>query len=267
MGAVLASSRPLPGLEPNKRVAVITGAGMGIGRATCIELARTHQVVVLDRDAGAGEATASAIEENGGKASFARCDVSDEGAVKATAEAVSDRFGRIDLVINNAGIMRRHARIEEWTVAEFRQVVEINLVACFTMVRHFVPEMAHGGAVINISSLGALQPPYYSPPYAAAKAGLLAMTRALSQMLKPEGVRVNSVLPGLVDTPLVNTPGHPNMAGVDARMPAAEMGRAIAYVSQRDDWNGRHVLVTKNGSGFDMFFVEDPERAPIPVPA
>ena len=175
-----------------QKVALVTGGAQGIGRATGIALsAHGWRVAVADRDAEAGREI---------EASFFPCDVSRESSVRACVRAVAKRFGRLDALVNNAGITgARTGPVEKLELAEWNRRIGVNLTGAFLMAKHCVPHLRKArGAIVNIASTRALQSEPDTEAYAASKGGLVALTHALSLSLGPQ-VRVNCVSPGWID--------------------------------------------------------------------
>lgn len=179
------------------RTAIVTGAGNGLGAAIAERLAAVgYRVAVLDFNAEAARLTAARI----GAASLA-ADVSDEASVDAAvAEAVAAFGGAPDLLVNNAGIVRFGPLLEQ-SVAEFRRVVEVNLMGCYIVTRAVARHMvARGsGCVINITSINAITPGPNSGAYPATKAAVASLTEHFAVELGKHGIRVNSVAPGFID--------------------------------------------------------------------
>jgi NAD(P)-dependent dehydrogenase (short-subunit alcohol dehydrogenase family) len=184
-------------------VALVTGSTSGIGEAVARRLAADGMRVVVHsrRSTGAGEALAA---ELGG--TYLRADLAVEDEARGLADAALDRYGRLDVLVNNAGISRPipHHDLAAAAPAEWREVLEVNLIAPWVLCTAALPalrEAPGGGSVVNITSHAGVRPKGSSVPYAASKAALNHVTRLLAAALAP-GVRVNAVAPGLVDTPM-----------------------------------------------------------------
>ena len=180
------------------KVALITGASRGLGKAMAIALASAGaRVALVARDADKLEETAAAVREAGGEAAVFRADVTDEGQVMQLEKEVAERAGRVQILINNAGVNVRKP-ITEFTLAEWRYVTDTSLTAAFLMCRSFVPHMKGTGygRIINMTSIMA----HISLPgraaYSASKAGLLGLTRALALELATDGITVLGISPG-----------------------------------------------------------------------
>jgi len=178
----------------SSRVAIVTGAAQGIGRRTAEVLAEYgHELAVLDRQPVDGLAASNVFGQVG--------DVSSERDVAAFAEAVLDRFGRVDVLVNNAGIALIDAA-ERTSADQWRQVLEVNLTGPFLMCREFGRHMlaAGAGSIVNIASLAGLRGVADRAAYNASKHGLIGLTRTLAAEWGGRGVRVNAVCPGWVKT-------------------------------------------------------------------
>jgi len=184
------------------RVAVVTGAARGIGRALAERLAADGAAIVL-ADLDAGEETLTAVRGLGAPALAVQVDVSDEVDVAGLREAALGEFGRVDLLVNNAGIGRVEA-LEDITLSSWRQMMAVNLDAMFLTCRAFMPGMReHGwGRVVNVASnTVGIVIPWGFAHYVASKGGVIGLTRALASEFGPHGVTVNAVSPGLTRTP------------------------------------------------------------------
>ena len=186
-----------------KKIAVVTGAGSGIGRAIATELAaRDHTVVVTDLDLAAAEATA---KELGGDASALALDVTDAAQAKSVAEAVAQRHGAIDVWVSNAGISKMQ-RFLDVTPEDLRRTLAVNLEGIFLCGQAAAAAMIAGGksgVIVNVASMAGKQGrvPYLAD-YVASKFGVVGLTQAMAFELAPHGITVNSVCPGYVDTPM-----------------------------------------------------------------
>jgi NAD(P)-dependent dehydrogenase (short-subunit alcohol dehydrogenase family) len=192
------------------KVAVITGAASGLGAESARRLAREGAALVLtDVASEAGEALAEAIAGTGAPAMFMTHDVTSETRWSEVAKAAMDRFGRIDVLVNSAGIGEGEPLLET-TFESWKRVLAINLDGTFLGMKAIAPAMvaAGRGSIINISSiLGKVGNPG-APAYCASKGGVLLLTKATALELAPLGVRVNSVHPGYIDTPMVSGAIH-----------------------------------------------------------
>jgi NAD(P)-dependent dehydrogenase (short-subunit alcohol dehydrogenase family) len=231
----------------NGKVAVITGAGSGIGRATALRLARDGaSIIVADwNEAGATE-TVSLVEQAGGKAAAVKVDVTKPAEITAMLDFADKTYGGFDILYNNAGVTTGEPRFPDSPEENWRRTVEIDLMAVIEGTRQAIPRLqARGGGVImHTASLAGLFGFQNDPVYAAAKHGVVGLTRALVN-LKPEmNIRVNCVCPAVVRTPLV-TSGIERLTGAAREeaekrigampmLPPEEIAEAV-YEMIRDD--------------------------------
>ena len=187
-------------------VAVVTGAALGIGRACAMLMAKEGaSVAVLDTDETQGAAVASGILESGGRARFWRCDVSNEKQVAAAINEAALHFGRIDILVNNAGISGPNKPTHELTEQEWDRVQAINVKGVFFCTKHAIPHLraAGGGSIINLSSIYGLVGGADVPPYHASKGAVRLMTKTDALLYAADRIRVNSIHPGYIWTPMV----------------------------------------------------------------
>lgn len=181
------------------RVALVTGASRNIGRATAVALAkRGYQVACLGRDKSALEQTVELVKELGGSASLYVGDVSNDADINDYVEQTIASFGSIDVVVNNAGVMRE-ASVEETSPEQFRAIIDTNLTAAFVLSKSAYPYLKRaGGVIVNIGSMfGALGVPR-AASYCSSKAGMEGLTRALAAEWARDGIRVVCIAPGYV---------------------------------------------------------------------
>lgn len=211
------------------KVALVTGAGGGIGRAAALAFARSGAaVLVSDVNDEGGRETVGLIEAQGGKAAFQHCDVSDGAQVKAMVAAAVDHFGRLDCAFNNAGITNITA--DEYEDAVWERAIGINLSGVMLCMREEAEAMLKtgGGAIVNTSSINGLVGNPSQPAYVASKHGVVGLTRHGALRWAKAGIRVNAVCPGVIDTPmtapLVANDGM--RALLDSMTPIGRMGKA-----------------------------------------
>jgi 3-oxoacyl-[acyl-carrier protein] reductase len=206
------------------RVALVTGGSRGIGEAIAIALAKAGAAVAVNYRERSQEAAAVVenIQRNGGRAAAIAADVSLAGAVRGMISDVESRLGPIDILINNAGIAVTRG-LDEITEEDFDRTVAVNLKSAFLCTQGVLAGMRgrRWGRIVNISSIAARGAGSISVAYNASKAGLEGLTRGYASRLAPEGVTVNAVAPGLIDTEM----GKPLIeAGVIARIPVGRSG-------------------------------------------
>jgi NAD(P)-dependent dehydrogenase (short-subunit alcohol dehydrogenase family) len=204
------------------KVAIVTGAASGIGRAIAVRYGREGAVVhVADVNETGGEETATMIRDAGGRATFHRCDVSDPEQVQAMIDGAAADSGRLDIIVNNAGVGGTGQAVAEMPVEGFQQVIGINLLGPFYGAKFAIPHLRHagGGSIINIASTYGLIGVPNTPAYAAAKGGLVMLTKQMAVDYSHEKIRVNAICPGFVDT---------DLGGRRARMSPEDAARALA---------------------------------------
>ncbi|MDR3509807.1 MAG: glucose 1-dehydrogenase [Caulobacteraceae bacterium] len=188
------------------KVALVTGAASGLGAESARRLSREGATVILtDRAAEAGEALAEAIVGAGGKAAFFSHDVASEADWERVVAATLERFGRLDVLVNNAGIASSGLQLMTHSLEDWRRVLSVNLDGVFLGLRHGGPAIAQsgGGSVINISSIMGKVGMPGAAAYCASKGGVLMLTKAAALEWAQLKIRVNSIHPGFIDTPMV----------------------------------------------------------------
>lgn len=185
------------------RVAVITGGASGIGRASALSLARAGaQLVVADIDQEGAQAVVREIQDAGGQAIGLRCDVSSETAFSELAQATLERFGKVDIIMNNVGVLTS-GRPDELPVSEWQRIIETNLMSVVRSNAVFLPLLMEQGSghIVNTGSFAGLFTYAYDRlPYAATKAAIIQMSEGLALYLKPKGIGVTCLCPGPVKT-------------------------------------------------------------------
>jgi len=217
------------------KVVIVTGAAAGIGRATAVRFAEERaRVAAWDvREAGRA-ALVDEIANAGGEGAFFAVDVTDKASVEAAVAAVAGRWGRVDVLVNNAGIVR-DAQLVKWkngdlvslmSDEQFDAVVAVNLKGVFTCTRAVVPHMIRqgGGVVLSASSVVGLYGNFGQTNYAATKAGVISMTRSWSRELGRFNIRVNAVAPGFIGTDILKDMPSNVREGMVARTPIGRMG-------------------------------------------
>ncbi len=234
------------------RVAFISGGGSGIGQAAATLLAqRGARVALAGRTPEELEDVAQEIERAGGTAITVTCDVSDEDSVRSAVATTVDTWGRLDVVVANAGVNGTWAGIDDLTVEDFRSTLDINLVGTFTTIKYAVPHLrAHGGSVIVTSSVNGTRIFSNSgaSAYSSSKAGQVALAKMLAVELGPDKIRVNVVCPGAIETEISdNTQAENEHVKIPVEFPegnipltggesgsAEQVGQLIAFLASDD---------------------------------
>lgn len=220
------------------KVAVVTGAALGIGKAAAILLAREGaHVAVTDINEDAGKEVVELIRQAGGSAAFWSLDTSDEANVRSVYAEVVERFGPITVLVNNAGIAGVNKPTHEVTREEWNAVINVNVNGVFYCTKHVIPLMrnAGGGSIINLSSIYGLLGAADLPPYHASKGAVTLMTKNDALFYAADGIRVNSVHPGFIWTPLVEELGKQSAEGVEAFRRELDNRHPIGHVGEPDD--------------------------------
>jgi NAD(P)-dependent dehydrogenase (short-subunit alcohol dehydrogenase family) len=186
------------------KVAIVTGAGSGIGRAVAVRFAgEGASVVAAGRTLATVEETAAAIVRAGGAARAVAADVGNSRDVRQLVEAAVEAYGRLDVLVNNAGVGGPGKPLADTSDEEWDRVIDTNLRGCFLCMREAWPHLRGGGAIVNISSVLAEATLPGCTAYTASKAAIIGLTRAAALEMAGDGVRVNCILPGSIDTPMM----------------------------------------------------------------
>lgn len=221
------------------KVALVTGGNGGIGLAAAKRFAAEGaRLVLIGRNEQKLAAAAAEVKAAGAPDVWATpCDVADEEQVRVTVQGVLKRFGRLDVLVNNAGLMQ-FKPLEELTGDDWLRILNVDLLGAFYFTKEAFLHMKPGGAIVNVASIHAVETSPLVAPYAAAKAALLSLTRSSSLEGKPKGIRANAVLPGAIDTPMLWE--NPNVkSGVEV-INQADVGKPedvaalIAYLASDD---------------------------------
>ncbi len=208
------------------RVAIITGGADGLGRAGSIKFAQEGATVIIwDMNETKGNEAAAEINNLGGKAEFVKVNTANFAEVEAATQQAFDKYGKIDILINNAGITR-DASIKKMTSDMWQQVIDVNLTGvfnCAKCVSNFMVEAKYG-RIINTSSVVALYGNFGQTNYVATKAGVIGMTKTLARELGRKGVTVNAVAPGFIATEMVKKMPENVIKAMEEKIPLARLG-------------------------------------------
>lgn len=219
------------------KVVVVTGAAIGLGQAIATRMAEEGaKVALLDRLEDDARAAAGRLAGRGFECEAWGCDVSSEDAVRLAIGAAASRFGRLDVLVNNAGVSGADKPTHEITEAEWDWVQAVNVKGVFFGVKHAVPFMrqAGGGSIINLSSIYGLVGGADVPPYHASKGAVRLMTKTDALLYAPDRIRVNSIHPGFIQTPMVDQ-HMARQADPEAARKAAAALHPLGHMGEPDD--------------------------------
>lgn len=220
------------------RVCIVTGGALGIGRATCILLAREGAAVavtdVLDTE---GAQVAREIGSSGGNAEYWRLDVTSETEVREVFAKIHQRFSKIDVLVNNAGIAGTDKPTHEVTEQDWDKLMAVNVKGVFFCTKHVVPYMkaARRGSIINLSSIYGIVGAGDNPPYHASKGAVRLMSKNDAVLYAPDNIRVNSVHPGFIWTPMVENVAKHSGIGVKEFCKIIEARHPLGHLGEPDD--------------------------------
>jgi NAD(P)-dependent dehydrogenase (short-subunit alcohol dehydrogenase family) len=238
------------------RVAIVTGAASGIGLATAKRLgSEGARVVIADLDESKAQAASREVTGAGAPDALASaCDVSKSAQVEATVGRALERFGRLDVVVNNAGLMI-FKKLVDHVEDDWLRILSVDLLGAFYFTKQAFRKMGRGGAIVNVSSIHAIETTPMVASYAAAKSALLSLTRSAALEGKSRGIRVNAVLPGAVDTPMLWQ--NPNVKSGLETIQQADVGKpediadVIAYLASDDAAFVQGAAVRADGGRLD----------------
>ncbi len=223
-------------MQFQNKVVIITGAASGIGLATAKRFAKEGAKIVLaDINADKLKQAETEVRHAGATDAWtSECDVSNEQNVEATVDGAIKNLGGFDVIVNNAGMMI-FKKIEEQTQQDWMKILSVDLLGAFFFTKQAFLQMKNGGAIVNVSSIHAIETTPNVATYAAAKSALLSLTRSASVEGKPKKIRVNAVLPGAIDTPMLWD--NPNVKAGLEKIEMSDVGKAediadvIAYLA------------------------------------
>lgn len=243
-------------MDFQNKVVIITGGGGGIGLATAKKFASLQaRIVLVDINSDSLNKAANEVPLTGSAEVYTVvCDITQEAAVSEAFDATLKKWGRVDVIVNNAGLMVFKA-LEEQTLEDWQKIFSVDLFGAFFFIKYAFKYMKHGGAIVNVSSIHALVTEPMVAPYAAAKSALLSLTRSAALEGKPKGIRVNAILPGAIDTPMLWN--NPNVkAGIekinrdDVGQPE-DIANTIAYLSSDEAGFIQGAMLTVDGGRLD----------------
>ena len=209
------------------KVSIITGAGSGIGHATAIKFAQEGaKVAVCDIDQASAQAVAREITDSGGEALAFRIDVTDKESIARMVEGVMAKWGRIDTLVNNAGIVQ-DAQLKKMSDDQFDRVIDVNLKGVYNCTKAVVDVMLdqHSGCILNASSIVGLYGNFGQTNYAASKFGVIGMMKTWARELGKKGIRANAICPGFIETPILKKMPQKVVQMMEDRVPMGRLGR------------------------------------------
>jgi NAD(P)-dependent dehydrogenase (short-subunit alcohol dehydrogenase family) len=238
------------------KVVIITGGASGIGLATAKRFASEGAKIVLaDINPENLQQAEKDLKSSGAvEIILSECNVSKEEQVEATIKSALEKLKRLDIIVNNAGLMI-FKKIEDQTEQDWLRILSVDLLGAFFFTKHAFLNMKNGGAIINVSSIHAIETEPLVAPYAAAKAALLSFTRSSCLEGKPKGIRVNAILPGAIDTPMLWD--NPNVKAGIEKIDANDVGKAedvaaaIAFLASDDAQFVQGAMMRVDGGRLD----------------
>lgn len=239
-----------------EKIALVTGASRGIGKAIAMELAERGATVIVNYSGSEEKAqqTVSEIKKNGGEAVAVKCDVADFAACEKLAKDVIGRYGRLDILVNNAGITR-DGLIMKMSEQDFDSVMDTNLKGTYNMIRHFSRWFLKqkSGRIINIASVSGVIGNVGQANYSASKAGVIGLTKAVARELSGRGICINAVAPGFIDTDMTRQMSEDAKKGIEAMIPMGHMGkpedvaRLVGFLADEAEYITGQVICVDGG--------------------
>ncbi|MET0733726.1 MAG: 3-oxoacyl-ACP reductase FabG [Casimicrobiaceae bacterium] len=209
------------------KVSIITGAGQGIGRATALKFAAEGaRVAVCDINLDSVNETVLEIAANGGEAAAFRIDVTDKESITKMVEGVMSKWGRVDTLVNNAGIVQ-DAQFKKMTDEQFERVIDVNLKGVYNCTKAVVDIMLeqNSGVILNASSIVGLYGNFGQTNYAATKVGVIGMVKTWARELGRKGIRANAICPGFIETPILSTIPDKVIKMMEEKVPMGRLGK------------------------------------------
>jgi 3-oxoacyl-[acyl-carrier protein] reductase len=209
------------------KISIITGAGRGIGHATALKFAREGAIVIVcDMDRTGIDQTVAAVRDAGGEAHGFVVDVTDRPSIQAMVDAVMQRYGRIDVLVNNAGIVQ-DAQLTKMSEVQFDRVIDVNLKGTWNCTKAVADIMVaqSSGVILNASSIVGLYGNFGQTNYAASKFGVIGMVKTWARELGRKGVRANAVCPGFVETPILSSIPEKVLTALRERVPLGRLAK------------------------------------------
>jgi NAD(P)-dependent dehydrogenase (short-subunit alcohol dehydrogenase family) len=189
----------------NDKVAIITGGGGGIGRATAIRFAQEGaRLIIADYGEENGIKTVNIVREMGGEAEFIRTNMTKPDDVQNMIQKAVDTFGKVDILFNNAGVKSGEKKIPDVSVEEWQEVFDVNTTGVFLGLKYAIPEMTAGGSIINTASIAGIKGQKLVAAYSASKSSVIALTKTAATEFGKKNIRVNAIAPGIIDTDMVS---------------------------------------------------------------
>jgi len=240
------------------KVAIVTGGGSGIGRASAVLFAKEGAtIVVADCNAEAGEETVRMIRESDGEAMFIKTDVSKTDDVKQLIGTTIETYGKLDVLVNNAAILKEEGSIVDCTEDAFNETVAVNFRGVWFGMKYAIPEMlnAGGGSIVNVSSIGAIEGVRGLGIYSASKGAVISLSRVAAMEYADKNIRVNCVLPGVIATPMlfsfnsIEAIDHLKTITPGRRLgQPEEVAQAILFMaSDESSWTTGHEIIADGG--------------------
>ncbi|CAH1191130.1 Levodione reductase [Paenibacillus auburnensis] len=232
------------------KVAIVTGAGSGIGRASAIRLALEGASVVCVTISNSGKATAREITELGGESLFIQGDVSKEAVVKGIIKDTIDRYGKIDCLYNNAAITGDNQLVEEYPVETFERVIDTNLISQFMMMKYAIPYMPSGSAILNCASLHGTIGMAGDAAYSASKHAIIGLTKSVAAEVGPRNIRANVLAPGPVPTVMMGRYERLLSDDIEGLQSAIASGTALKRYGTADEIANFVCFLLSDEAGF-----------------